>query len=397
MVFMRNKINSLLVPGILFLTIVAQQAFACSVPVFRYALERWERDEYRIIIASKGELSAEKKALVEKLIDQSYSGNGSSNLSVITVDIDDERKNKKTLEQFPQLKEITEPTAFLLYPNGKYFKSTIWKEKFTTETLKKLTSSDLIKNLTQEILRGKSTVWLFVESGNNEADEKAYAVLEKNIKRLSKEIVLPKGVIETSGKISGGLSRAEVEANYDPDNFLKSGIPLKIEFSIVRLKTDAEEPVLRAILGHIESDLEEYKDKPMVYPFFGRGRFLLPLIAGGINAENLTTTAQYLAGACSCQVKSGNPGIDTLTHLNWASFLEGSEVVLDKVLPPLIGTAELASVGVASKPLPEAPVEKEVPTVATASSLSRNLMIILGSVILVLALVSVKLVKKKQG
>jgi hypothetical protein len=390
---MRNKMNSLLLPGILFLTIVTQQAFACSVPVFRYALERWERDEYRIIIASKGELSTEYKALVEKLIDQSYSENGSSNLSVITVDIDDEKKNKETLSQYPELKGITEPTAFLLYPNGKYFKSTIWQEKFTAETLKKLTSSDLIKSLTQEILRGKSTVWLFVESGNKEADEKAYAVLERNIKRLSKEIELPKGVIETSGKISGGLSRAEVEANYDPENFLKSGIPLKIEFSIVRLKATAKEPVLRAILGNIEEDLKEYKDEPMVYPFFGRGRFLLPLIGGGINAENLTTTSQYLAGACSCQVKAGNPGVDTLTHLNWASFLEGSEVVQDKALPPLVGIADIAD-AVVPAPVVETAVEERTPAVV-APSISRNLTIILGVAVFLVAVVSLKIVNKK--
>lgn len=396
MIFMRDKIKSLLLPGILFLTIAVQQVFACTVPVFRYALERWDRDEYRIIIASKGELSTEQKVLVEKLISQSYTESGSSNLKVITIDIEDE-KNKKTLELQPELKEITKPTAFLLYPQGAYFKSAIWKDEFTAETLKKLASSDLVKDLTKEILQGKSTVWLLVESGNKEADEKAYAVLEENIKRLSKEIELPKGVIETSGKISGGLTRAEVEANYDPDNFLKSGIPLKIDFSIVRLKADAKDPVFRAILGNIESDLEEYKDKPMVYPFFGRGRFLLPLIGEGINAQNLTEASLYLAGACSCQVKKENPGVDSLTHLNWESFLEGSEVVKDKGLPPLVGTADLSSAVVASKPLPETSGEKEVPALATASSTSRNLIIIIGSVIFVLVLVTLKVVKKEES
>ena len=37
-------------------------AQACSVPVFRYALERWPADAYRLVIFHNGPLSAEQQA-----------------------------------------------------------------------------------------------------------------------------------------------------------------------------------------------------------------------------------------------------------------------------------------------------------------------------------------------
>ena len=49
----------------------------------------------------------------------------------------------------------------------------------------------------------------------------------------------------------------------------------------------------------------------------------------------------YLCGACSCEVKRENPGIDLVMNKNWKKFLVGSEVIVDKVLPPLEGVGDL--------------------------------------------------------
>ena len=152
---------------------------------------------------------------------------------------------------------------------------------------------------------------------------------------------MPAGIVETSGEISGGLSQAQVAVDFDPDNFLKSAIPLKIDFAVIRLPVQQQESLLRGILINAENDLHLHTNKAMVFPFFGRGRFLIPMIGRDINAANINAAAEYLSGACSCQVKSRNPGIDMLSNIDWMSYLEGSAVIIDKALPPLSGTADL--------------------------------------------------------
>ena len=58
-----------------------------------------------------------------------------------------------------------------------------------------------------------------------------------------------------------------------------------------------------------------------------------------IDEDNVLDYCAYITGACSCEVKKQNPGIDLLTRLDWIGAMEGSEIVLDKLLPPMEGVA----------------------------------------------------------
>ena len=370
---------------------IMQQVSACSVPVFRYALERWERDEYRLLIASKGDLNTEESKIFEDLKKENYYEDGSCNIGTFHVDITNKEESAEILKKYPELKDITETTAFLLYPRGSYLPKIIWKEKISHDIVGKLTSSPFIKEVMTEILKGTSAVWIQVDSGNKEKDDKAFKILKDTLKRLSEEIEMPAGVIETSGNITGGMTEQEVMANYDPANFLKSGIPLKINFTVKRLTRDKDETLLRSLLMNIEDDLKEYDGEPMAFPFFGRGRFLVPMIGDGINVENVEMATSYLCGACSCQVKDQNPGVDILSNIDWYSYLEGSEVVIDKELPPLTGTADLADV--VEEPQSVEVVEEEV-IIEPTSTVNRNLMIALAVIILIIVGASLKAAKK---
>ena len=42
--------------------LIIQQAWACQVPVFRYALERWKADDYHAVTIHQGALNEEQKA-----------------------------------------------------------------------------------------------------------------------------------------------------------------------------------------------------------------------------------------------------------------------------------------------------------------------------------------------
>ena len=128
----------------------------------------------------------------------------------------------------------------------------------------------------------------------------------------------------------------------DEENVLRSDVPLKIGFSVFRISRldSAEEPFLQMLLN-LEDDLGEYADEPMAFPVFGRGRILEPLIGLGLTYDNVVEHSAYLTGACSCEVKDQNPGIDLLMSMNWDAAMEGSQVIIDKMLPPLEGTAAL--------------------------------------------------------
>ena len=97
------------------------------------------------------------------------------------------------------------------------------------------------------------------------------------------------------------------------------------------------------MLLRLEDDLldKEMEDKPMLFPAFGKGRVLPPLIGAGISEENALADCEYLCGACSCQVKNQNPGMDILVKADWWTALEGSSVIAEKELPPLTGVEDL--------------------------------------------------------
>src|ERR1700730_17068865 len=69
-------------PTLLLLVLAtAQAAAACTIPVFRYALERWELSPYELVVFHRGELSQSQRAVLASLP-------GKVNLIVTPVDLD---------------------------------------------------------------------------------------------------------------------------------------------------------------------------------------------------------------------------------------------------------------------------------------------------------------------
>jgi hypothetical protein len=369
----------------------AGECLGCNVPVFRYALERWERDEYRLMVAAKGELSADARKRVDELARQTYWEEGFCNLKVEVVDIAD-GSNEELLEAYPAMAQVTEPTAFLLYPEVAKHQTIILQEPFSDETVSKLVSSAFVDKVMLDLLEGTTAVYVLVDSGDQAADDKAYQELSRTLEILEKEIELPPGVIQTTGDITGGLTREDMRGRIDPDDVLMSGIPLKIEFSVERLTRDQAEPVLRAIMMNCEADLGEYLDQPMVFPVFGRGRMLYPMVGESITGKNIALAGLYICGRCSCQVKMQNPGVDLLSHVDWDSYLAGSEVVHERQLPPLTGTAELAAAGDALVETAETPNVAEVP-----SRFGRKMLIVTVGVLAVVLGATLVIMKGKRN
>jgi len=299
---------------------------ACQVPVFRYALERWTTDRYEFVVVPRhGGFTAEESASLEFLEKALESSDVPINL---TVRVDEKGENASN-----------KAVAGLFYPGRRQSSlgsPPIWEGDLTMENARRLVDSPVRRDLATRILQGESSIWVLVESGDKAKDDEAASVLEEELKLAGSSLELPDGVIGRNESLD------EVDGPIDHENILQSDVPLKIDFSILRLsRLDLEESIFLTMFLNLEDDLGELSSEPMVFPVFGRGRVLEPLVGRGITEGNILEYAGYLCGACSCEVKDQNPGMDLLMAVNWDAAMAGSEVIIDKVLPPLEGTAAL--------------------------------------------------------
>ena len=250
-------------------------AMACQVPVFRYALERWEPGLYQVRAPEEVTLDALANVEVEK------AASGTQ------------------LELYfpPKLRQAAE--------------TPIWSAAMNVENVRVMVDSPVRQELKQRLLAGQSAVWLLLECGDAAKDDAAAKVVEECLQAAQEKLKLPDGVI-TQDEANDPKKRRE---NAD---VLQSDLPLRIDFSTMRVSRDnAEESALIAMLMHLEPDLGDYVKEPMVFPIFGRGRAIEPLIGKGIHADNIFEASAYLCGACSCEIKEQNPGIDLLMTADW--------------------------------------------------------------------------------
>jgi hypothetical protein len=296
-----------LTPAVCLLVLWSAVAQACNVPVFRFALERWRPDPYRIIVFHRGPLAANEVALVGSLEEKQESAQ--ANFIFRTVDLDalegtvDDRAAAQAL--FATQNDPPLPWLTVQYPVDTGIQLPIIAGPLNDETIGGLFGSPARTELFRRLGSGQTAVWLLLESGDAERDKAAETVIVDELKRLEVELKLP-------------------ELTDSPDDMVLKGVPLKLAFSVLRVsRNDESEQSLVKMLIHSESDLPE-RDDPMVFPVFGRGRALFALIGPGITAENVRGSAAFLTGACSCEIKELNPGFDLLLATDWDGLFDRS-------------------------------------------------------------------------
>ena len=298
--------------------------FACSVPVYRYALERWAADPYGVLIYHNGQLTDEQQKLVDRLSSVTRSESEVVNLESHIADLASDLE-PQLAELWKKQEQDSLPWMMLYYPNQSGIRDVVWSGPLNKENVDRLIDSPARREIARRLLSEDSAVWVLVKTGDKERDEAAAKLLDERIEALEKELKLPE--IQAQDVAEGLLNIPESE--------------LKIAFSSVRIARDdpAESIFLEQLLG-MESDLRELRE-PIVFPIFGRGRALYALAGGGINAENIREAGSFLIGPCSCQVKDQNPGVDILMAVNWDKLVQ-VEVDLEKELPPLSGFLAMA-------------------------------------------------------
>jgi len=303
----------------------AASGLACSVPVFRYALEQWQADNLAIVVFHRGELTADQQALVDRVEPQGLDAKYVANTWVKTVDLD-KAQDTDTLalwETQSDTAQETLPWMVVLPPAKTRSPNPVLSGAFTAASLDSLLDSPARTEMTKRLIKGDSVVWILLEGGTQGIDDAAAEILSTELKRL--ETVIEPPEIDPKDVADGSLS-------IDPEE-------LKIRFSMIRVsRDDPQEQSFIQMLLATEPDLhdEEFSGQPMALPVFGRARSLYALLGKGINAELIEDASRFLTGACQCTIKAQNPGVDLLTSMDWDQNID---VVFkpDTSIPTLVG------------------------------------------------------------
>jgi len=279
--------------------------WACDTPVYQYSRINWDSDAYDILVFHRGVLPDESARLVSDLREAEKKDN-----FVLHV-VDLAARNKQVFEDiFKKTGLKTLPGIALLYPPNTVKDRVVWSAPLSAPNIKKLLDSPARKMIFRALNTGNAAaVWVFLPgTGGKES-----ATCEKRLRKLLKEI--------------GDELKKELATEDDRE---------PPSFQVLRVERDAPgEEVLWQMLGHIEPDLGKYRDQSMVVPVFGRGRALFALVGEGINRDTISQTVGFLLGACSCEVKAMNPGVDLLLRGQWEE-VEGDEMEYGEVaLAPL--------------------------------------------------------------
>ncbi len=317
---------------------------ACSIPVFRYALQFWQPDSFDALIFHQGELETADEQTVQKLTEAVNESIG-ANVNVQRVDLADEdlpAQLGKLWEalQVPGEESSKLPRVVTLYPrsfghNG----APVSAESVSLAELRldRWMTSPARKTITERLAKGESAVWVVLGIGDETKDAAAMKTLTTSLEKLEETLELPEQV-------------PEPDLLFEPD--VEVGAKLRVAFSTLAVSRDddAEKHFVSLLLSS-EADLRDFEE-PMVFAVFGRGRALPALVGKGINEELIGEVAGFLVGPCSCQVKAQNPGFDLLLAADWETLLQKANAALSED----VTANEIASTATALDGSPDAAV-----------------------------------------
>ena len=340
---------------------------ACQIPVYRYALERWQADPFDIVVLQHGELTASQKKTLDLLNQPEAKSAPPLNAVVRQVDLagvpDPQMQGLWESLGRPEL-----PWIVALFPPSDRMQTPAWHGRLDPENAKALLDSPARREVARRILKGESAVWVLVDGADSKAAQAAADMVEAVLKQNAENLKLP-----------------EQDPN-DPSSRMTSQLPLKIGFSVLRVREDdpAEKLFVSMLRKSSRGEPIPASAGVVAFPIFGRGRCLGSIAGNDLNPQVIQQACSFLTGACSCQVKSMNPGVDLLMAVNWDDFISGS-LVVDKELPPLTGLAPVqatvTATAAAPKPAPAAVAPALV--VPEKGDLKRNVMVALGAGVIV--------------
>ncbi len=302
----------------LFWIALPQWAVGCTIPVFRYALDRWEADRFKLVLPAE---VAAKPEIVDLM--RPLRAGGKANLDIVT---DRSGQTKAATLSFPR----DEAQA-------------AWTGELSSASLAELLDSPGRKQLLKHILEGDSVTWVLVDGGAP-ADEEAAQRISKRLAFLEQAAALP------------------IQDPNDPDSQLGPGPELRLKFQMLRLRLDeaAEKPLIAMLAG--PKGRVDAK-RPFAAAVFGRGRVLGAWQLDELDDAGLEDACMFLIGRCSCRLKNENPGWDLLMNVDWPKRLEETQqarknpIKAAEAISPVASSNEMMvpeTAKVTAEPLPAA-------------------------------------------
>src|SRR5262249_21629164 len=229
--------------------ILLPDATACSVPVFRYALENWPPSKYQLVVYHRGPFATKDAETVRRL----EAAVGRANVGVTDVDLAGSvpAPLQKVWDQVG--KDSPLPRLVLRYPDSGEDTPIAWTGPLSDDNVILLSESPARRRVFERLTAGQAGVVVLLLSGDEALDARVRVMLGRDLPRIAGRIELPKPTAD------GPQVRSE--------------LPVRVEFPIVEVaRTPAEEVMVRLLLGS-EDGLDQVKG-PIVFPVFGRGRAL---------------------------------------------------------------------------------------------------------------------------
>ena len=164
-------------------------AQACTTPVFRYALERFDVDPFEFVVFHRGPLAVSEKAAVDAL--EKLSGDAESTLSlrVRLIDLAAPASSGEKPEGIPP-RDAKLPWLVVVTAHGE-LTSPVWSGSLGEADLRALVDSPVRRVLAKRLLAGDAAVFVLLESGKKEPDGQAAKLLQTTLAGLEKTLRLP--------------------------------------------------------------------------------------------------------------------------------------------------------------------------------------------------------------
>lgn len=289
------------------LVILSGSLYACNIPVFRYALERWAPDQVEIIVFFEREPAAADSAAVDAIRRQTQASAGAVNATVREYKIGSAKdEDLDNLWTRVSADGATAPYVVVRSTASKGAKVNNWRGPLKNFSDSPTFESPVRRRVGEQLLSGTSVVWLVLKSEDKQKNERLITQLTKDLRALSKSVPLPDGI---------GLPGSELMAE----------VPLLMKFEVIEIDPqDKKEKYLIDLLQGLAPESVS-DNEPLAVPVFGRGRALEVIAGRDVTTELTKDLTMFLCAACSCQVKEMNPGFDLLMSTNWTTELYGED------------------------------------------------------------------------
>ncbi len=331
-------------------TLLHAQTCACTIPVFRYALDRWETDRFKLTVPATTAQNAELTDVLRPL-----RANGKANLDIATA------------------RDASITKAELL--DSKTSSQLIWSGDLDKSTLAAVLDSPGRTEILKRILAGESVVWVIVDSDKPE-DQAEIARIEKRLKFLENVAALP------------------IQDPNDPDSQLGPGPALLLKFTTLRLRSDdpAEKLLINMLAG--PTGKVDPAQGSFAAAVFGKGRVLGAWPLTHLDDTALEEACMFLVGRCSCRLKNDNPGWDILLNVDWPKALQEAADKKTTTTSESAKPVEMKHPETVVTQAQVAPLPTELAATPTSASIPQST-ILLASSALLLACVALLLFKQK--